>query len=325
MIPTLNEAGNLPRCLDHLAWADEVVIVDSGSRDDTHAVAERYGAKVVDFEWNGAWPKKKNWALREVDFANDWVLIVDADEWITPELAREIGRAIRDEKHVGYYVNRKFVFMGRWIKHCGYYPSWNLRLIKRGRGEYERLTEVGNTGSGDNEVHEHVLADGPTGYLDHDMLHFAFPNIHTFMEKHNRYSNWEAAVQFKKSDTHSAAIGEVLSRRRRLKNLSRRLPFRPTLRFLYSYLWKGGILDGQPGLIFCRLLAIYEYLSVAKYVELKRAADDEMHARSLSTVPSALDAARRVQLVKKRLATSGVNGDGVGGGGGGGGGGIAES
>ena len=287
MIPTLNEASNLARCLDHLTWADEVVIVDSGSRDATNRIAETYGAKVVNFDWNGAWPKKKNWALSNVDFANEWVLIVDADEWITPELAREIGGAIRRTDNVGYYVNRKFVFMGRWIKHCGYYPSWNLRLIKRGHGAYERLTNVGNTGSGDNEVHEHVLADGPTGYLDDDMLHFAFPNIHTFVEKHNRYSNWEAAVQFKKSDTHSAAIGEVLSRRRRLKNLSRRLPFRPTLRFLYAYIWKGGILDGQPGLIFCRLLAIYEYLSVAKYVELRRATDDETHARSLSRVPSA--------------------------------------
>ena len=311
MIPTLNEAGNLARCLDHLTWADEVVIVDSGSRDKTQQIATDYGAKVVDFEWNGAWPKKKNWALRHVDFANDWVLIVDADEWITAELAREIGTVLREDRqgrseNVGYYVNRKFIFMGRWIKHCGYYPSWNLRLIKRGLGEYERLTEVGNTGSGDNEVHEHVVAQGKADYLEHDMLHFAFPNIHTFMEKHNRYSNWEAAVQFKKSGTTSAAVGEVLSRRRRLKNLSRNLPFRPTLRFLYSYIWKGGILDGQPGYVFCRLLAIYEYLSVAKYIELRRAADDEIQARGFSRTPSALPAA-----LDQNLAPAQKNGNGT--------------
>src|SRR4029079_15780964 len=112
-----------------------------------------------------------------------------------------------------------------------------------------------------------------------------FPSIHTFMEKHNRYSNWEAAVQFKKADTTSAAIGEKLSKRRRLKNVSRYLPFRPTLRFLYAYLLKGGILDGQPGYVFCRLLAIYEYLSVAKYTELKRAEEDQRMARQLSAVP----------------------------------------
>lgn len=286
VIPTLNEAGNLPRCLDHLQWADEVVVVDSGSSDDTAKIAEGYGAKVIDFKWNGQWPKKKNWTLRHAELKHDWVLIVDADEWITPELADEIQRAIQSDKFVGYYINRKFIFMGRWIKHCGYYPSWNLRLIKRGCGEYEQLTGIGNTGSGDNEVHEHVIASGEVGYLDDDMLHFAFPNIHTFMEKHNRYSNWEAAVQYKKADTTSAAIGDVLSRRRKLKNMSRMLPFRPTLRFLYAYIWKGGFLDGQAGYVFCRLLAIYEYLSVSKYKELRRAESDRLAARQLSAVPA---------------------------------------
>lgn len=285
MIPTLNEASNLPRCLDHLQWADEVVIVDSGSTDETVQIAEAYGANVVEFKWNGLWPKKKNWALRHAPFKHQWVLIVDADEWITPELVREIERAIHADEHVGYYINRKFIFMGRWIKHCGYYPSWNLRLIKRGFGEYEQLTGIGNTGSGDNEVHEHIIPNGSVGYLDHDMLHFAFPNIHTFIEKHNRYSNWEAAVQYRKADTTSAAIGEKLSKRRKLKNFSRYLPFRPTLRFLYAYVWKGGVLDGQPGYIFCRLLAIYEYLSVAKYTELRRAELDQRMARQLSAVP----------------------------------------
>ena len=296
VIPTLNESQNLPRCLDHLQWADEVVVVDSGSTDDTVKIAESYGAKVINFKWNGAWPKKKNWTLRHAPLSHKWVLIVDADEWITPELAEEIKLSIKSEDKVGFYINRKFIFMGRWIKHCGYYPSWNLRLIKRGHGEYEQLTGIGNTGSGDNEVHEHVIADGGVGYFDHDMLHFAFPNIHTFMEKHNRYSNWEAAVQFKRADTTSAAIGDVLSRRRRLKNLSRVLPFRPTLRFLYAYVWKGGFLDGAPGLVFCRLLAIYEYLSVSKYKELKRAEADARSARRLSAVPALNWNARVKQL-----------------------------
>ena len=288
VIPTLNEAGNLRRCLDHLTWADEVVVVDSGSKDATVKIAREYGAKVVDFRWNGRWPKKKNWALRHAPLANDWVLIVDADEWIAPDLAREIGGVVREPAgRVGFYVNRRFIFMGRWIKHCGYYPSWNLRLIKRGHGEYERLTNVGNTGSGDNEVHEHVVPAGPVAYLEHDMLHFAFPNVHTFVEKHNRYSNWEAIVQYQKGEAEDAAIGGELARRRKLKNISRRLPFRPTLRFLYSYVWKRGFLDGRAGLAFCRLLAIYEYLSVAKYGELRRAEADQRAARTLSDVPPA--------------------------------------
>jgi glycosyltransferase involved in cell wall biosynthesis len=288
IIPTLNEAKNLPSCLEHLQWASEIVVVDSGSTDDTQQIAERHGATVINFKWNGQWPKKKNWALRHAPLAHEWVLIVDADEWITPELADEIRAAIRSEHYVGYYINRKFIFLGGWIKHCGYYPSWNLRLIKRGMGEYEQLTGVGDTGSGDNEVHEHVAARGPVGYLRSDMLHFAFPTIHTFMEKHNRYSNWEAAVQYRGMGTPSAAVvsNVELSRRRKLKNLSRFLPFRPTLRFLYSYLWKGGFLDGKPGYVFCRLLAMYEYLSVAKYYELKRA--DQMGLMSAPMITSAV-------------------------------------
>jgi len=286
MIPALNEAKNLPRCLDHLTWADEVVIIDSNSKDETPQIAEAYGARVVQFQWNGQWPKKKNWALRNVDFKNPWVLIVDADEWITPELADDVAQAIKSDANVGYYVNRKFIFMGGWIKHCGYYPSWNLRLIKVGHGEYERLTDISDTGSGDNEVHEHVVATGPVGHLAHDMLHFAFPSIHVFMEKHNRYSNWEAAVDFQKSKGESAVIGEKLSRRRRLKNLSRRLPFRPTLRFIYSYIWSGGFLDGKPGYVFCRMLAMYEFMSVAKLTEMKRRASDEQRLKALSAVPA---------------------------------------
>ena len=296
IIPTLHEAKNLPRCLDHLSWADEVVIVDSGSQDETPQIAAAYGAKLIHFRWNGQWPKKRNWALKHAELKHPWVLMVDADEWVVPELAAEIGEAIKSEKYVGYWINRRFIFMGRWLKHCGYYPSWNLRLIKRGFGEFEKLTDVGDTGSGDNEVHEHVIPKGPAAYLKHDMLHFAFPNISTFIEKHNRYSNWEAAVQHRGAGAPSAAVASnvELSRRRKLKNLSRYLPFRPTLRFLYSYLWKGGFLDGRPGYVFCRLLAMYEYLSVAKYYELQRAEEMGLAAASASGATTASATALRV-------------------------------
>jgi len=270
IIPTLNEAANLGRCLDHLKWADEVILVDSGSTDDTASIAASSGREVVQFKWNGQWPKKKNWALQNLTFKHPWILIVDADECIVPELAEEIAVAITDSAKAGYFINRRFMFMGAWLKHCGYYPSWNLRLIKRGCGEYEKLTDIGDTGSGDNEVHEHVVATGPVAYLKHDMLHFAFPSIQTFVEKHNRYSNWEAAVELRRHRGDAAAIGGSLSGVRRLKDFSRRLPFRPTLRFVYAYIWKLGFLDGRRGYIFCRLLAFYEFLSVAKYVEMER-------------------------------------------------------
>src|SRR4051812_45672634 len=132
MIPTLNEAKNLPRCLDHLRWADDIVLIDSNSTDGTQEIARAYGARVVPFTWNGRWPKKRNWALREAPLKYEWILMVDADEWIVPELAREVAEAIKSNDYVGFWINRKFIFMGRWLKHCGYYPSWNLRLLKRG-------------------------------------------------------------------------------------------------------------------------------------------------------------------------------------------------
>lgn len=283
IIPTKNEQKNLPDCLAHLAWADEVVLVDSCSTDRTKEIAEAWGARVIDFKWNGKWPKKRNWALKEAPLKHEWVLMVDADEWIVPELADEIANAIQSDKFVGYWINRKFMFMGRWLRHCGYYPSWNLRLLKRGTGEFEKLTDIEDTGSGDNEVHEHVVMNGPTGHLKNDMLHFAFPDIATFVEKHNRYSNWEAAVQLHgHKEHHGPLANKDLAKRRFLKALSRKLPFRPTLRFLYSYFWCLGILDGMTGYIFCRLLATYEFLSVTKYRELKRYERDAALNRKLT-------------------------------------------
>ena len=288
VIPAKNEAANLPRCLDHLRWADEVVIVDSLSQDATRQIADAYGVRVIDFDWNGQWPKKRNWTLRQADLKHEWIFFVDADEWVVPELAEEVGRVIRNPDCIGYYVNRRFIFMGRWLKHCGYYPSWNLRLIKRGHGEYERMTTMGDTGSGDNEVHEHLIPDGEVGYLKHDLLHFAFPDIATFVEKHNRYSSWEAAVEVAGEGAHPLhAHNRTLERRRRLKTLSRKLgPLRPWARFCYSYFFRLGFLDGLQGLVFCRLLAMYEFLSYAKKQELSRHKADLASGQSLSQVPA---------------------------------------
>jgi hypothetical protein len=138
-------------------------------------------------------------------------------------------------------------------------------------GRYERF-DMGDTGSGDNEVHEHVVLDGRTAYLKRDMLHYAYPDIHTWVEKHNRYSNWEAKVEVSGESAQSSMldIGGQLAKRRALRDWSRRMPFRPTLRFLYSYILKRGFLDGREGFMFCRLLATYEMLNVFKAHELRR-------------------------------------------------------
>jgi glycosyltransferase involved in cell wall biosynthesis len=268
LIPTLNEARNLRDCLASVAWSDDVVVVDSGSKDDTTAIARELGARVVDFRWNRQFPKKKNWALANVDWKHEWVLILDADERITPELAAEIQREVQAPRADGYFINRRFMFLGTWIKHCGYYPSWNLRLFRHRVGRYEKI-EMGDTGSGDNEVHEHVELQGRTARLQHDMLHYAYPDVATWVEKHNRYSNWEARLEVFGGQGGGQGIGGTLAARRRLRVWSRRMPFRPLLRFLYSYVLKLGFLDGYAGFLFCRLLATYELLNVAKAYELR--------------------------------------------------------
>ncbi len=272
IIPIKNEAVNLPRCLDCVKWADEIFVVDSQSTDGSIAIAQHFGAKVVQFEFNGTWPKKKNWALENLPFRNEWVFILDADEVLPPPAEAEFAEAITDAGDIGgYWINRRFMFMGRWLRHA-YYPNWNLRLFRHALGRYEKLTDA-PIKSGDNEVHEHVLVNGRTAKLQVEIDHYAFPSIDVFVEKHNRYSNWEARVAAETLlDSSSAKIGsQAVNRRRKLKTLSQRLPFRPLLRFLYVYVWQKGFLDGAEGYYFARLHGFYEFLSVAKMRELLKA------------------------------------------------------
>ena len=275
LIPIKNEAANLPRCLQSVTWADEIFVVDSLSTDGSQHIAEEYGATVIQFHFNGTWPKKKNWALENLPFKHDWVFILDADEVLPPEAEVEIREIVcdpiqREAAIAGYWINRRFMFMGKWLKHA-YYPNWNLRLFKHRLGRYEKLTDT-ETASGDNEVHEHVVVRGATGYLKCEMDHYAFPSVEVFVEKHNRYSNWEARValdRFLRGSEQSLQSNDV-GLRRSLKRLSQRLPFRPLLRFLYVYLWQRGFLDGREGYYFARLHGFYEFLSVAKTAELKK-------------------------------------------------------
>lgn len=271
LIPTLNEARNLADCLASVAWCNDIVVVDSNSTDGTQQIARQAGARMVDFRWNGTLPKKKNWALQNIEWKNEWVLVLDADERVVPALAQEMCDVTARPKADGYFINRRFIFLGQWIRHCGYYPSWNLRLFRHGKGRYEAI-DTGDIGAGDNEVHEHVILAGATGRLRHDLLHLAYPDIFTWVEKHNRYSNWEARVEVERlGDTNRhAEIGAQQRTARQLRRWSRALPMRPTLRFLYSYVLRRGFLDGRAGLIFCRLLASYEMLSLFKAHELRR-------------------------------------------------------
>lgn len=275
IIPVKNEESNISACIESVAWADEVWVVDSHSTDRTIEVARHYTEKIVQFDYAGGFPKKKNWALANLPFANEWVLIVDADERVTPELEVEIREVLsRGPEADGYYVNRKLIFLGRWIKHCGWYPSWNMRFFRRRLGRYERLETEDVENTGDVEVHEHVMLEGQAAYLKHDLLHEDFKSLYHFIERHNCYSNWDARVyhnlagSVRASSTIGASLfGAPVERKRFIKRLWVRLPFRPLLRFIWMYVLRLGFLDGKPGLIFCTLISMHEAVIAAKLYE----------------------------------------------------------
>jgi glycosyltransferase involved in cell wall biosynthesis len=277
VIPVKNEERNIAACIESVSWADEVWVVDSHSTDATVEIARRYTDKVVQFDYPGGFPKKKNWALAYLPFAHEWILIVDADERVTPELREEILRVLSDPGgNDGFYINRKLIFLGRWIRHCGWYPSWNLRMFKHRLGRYERLETDDVENSGDVEVHEHVVLQGKTAYLSNDLLHEDFKSIYHFIERHNRYSNWDARVysNFLEGKGREGALraslsGSPLERKRFVKRLWARTPFRAAIRFFWMYVIKCGFLDGRPGLIFCTLMSFHEAAIGAKMYEAR--------------------------------------------------------
>lgn len=286
LIPAKNEEANLPACLESVALADEVFVVDSQSSDRSVEIAESYGAKVVQFYFNGSWPKKKNWGLDNLPFHNEWVLIVDCDERITPELWEEIATAIQNPDYNGYYVNRRVFFLGQWIRYGGRYPDWNLRLLRHEKGRYENLKTEDVPNTGDNEVHEHVILKGQVGYLKNDMLHIDFRDIYQWLDRHNRYSNWEARLylNFLMGKDDLETINDESDRAKRLLTIIRNpvqrkrflrkvwvwLPFKPALRFIITYIFQLGFLDGRPGYIYARLMSQYEYQIGIKLYELQR-------------------------------------------------------
>ncbi|MEB3182127.1 MAG: glycosyltransferase family 2 protein [Nostocaceae cyanobacterium] len=277
LIPAKNEELNLPACLESVKIADEIFVVDSQSSDRSIEIAANSGANVVQFHFNGRWPKKKNWALENLPFRNEWVLIVDCDERITPELWSEIALVIQNPEYAGYYLNRRVFFLGKWIRYGGKYPDWNLRLFKHKLGRYENLGTEDIPNTGDNEVHEHVILAGKAGYLKNDMIHEDFRDLYEWLARHNRYSNWEARVYYNlltgKDDTGTIGanlFGNAVQRKRFLKKVWVHLPFKPLLRFILFYIIQRGFLDGRAGYIYARLMGQYEYQIGVKLYELRK-------------------------------------------------------
>jgi glycosyltransferase involved in cell wall biosynthesis len=273
IIPVRNEAENLARCLEALTDVAEVYVIDSQSTDETTAIAEAYGAKVVQFYYSGGWPKKRQWAMDTLPFGCDWILLLDADEILKPELAAEIRDAIQNPTVDGYSICLQMHFLGRVLRH-GDANFWKLSLFRGGRGRFECRLKDQDASMADIEIHEHVVVDGPTRQLHHALIHHNVASLSRYIAKHNEYSNWEARVLLQpagKSDELRADLfGTQAQRRRWLKRKLYRLPGSPILLFLYRYFLRLGILDGIPGLIYCSFQAVQMFHTKAKIYELRR-------------------------------------------------------
>ncbi|MHC4427132.1 MAG: glycosyltransferase [Planctomycetota bacterium] len=270
MVIAFNEALNLPYCLKALSgWSNRIFVVDSGSTDGTQEIAKRFGAEVVHHDWPG-YAQQKNWGLDNLPFEADWILLVDADEVITPRLSRRLleiaAQPPEEVRENGFYINRLTFFLGRPIRHCGYFPNWNLRFFKRGRARYE-----------ERDVHEHMVIENPVGYLTDPMLHDDRRGLEHYIAKHNRYSTLEARELYAQltgqAQTSTANITRQSKYRRLLKRyVTPNLPFPGYWRFFYMYFYRLGILDGPAGLLFCRFIASYTGTVALKLKELRQRA-----------------------------------------------------
>ena len=242
-IITLNEETNIVRTLTSVKdIADEIIVVDSGSTDQTVALARAHGAKVFIEPWKGFAPQK-NSSLAKATC--DWILSLDADEEASPELAASIKKLLASStppQFAGYTMNRRNLYMKRWIKRAGYYPDPKLRLIKRGAAEFELRA-----------VHEDMKMAGPLGHLEGDMIHHAYPTLESFIEHANRYSTLGAQMVVEKRPVGFSFINIVL---------------RPLVRFIYSYIFRGGFLDGREGLLVLMTHAAYVSWKYAKAWEM---------------------------------------------------------
>lgn len=255
-IPTLNEAAHIEQAVASGLQVGPVFVLDSLSTDGTQELARKAGATVIEHAWEG-YSRQKNWGLDNLPFQGKWVFILDADERITPPLRDEVKRVAESQgEQVGFFVNRVVIFMGRAIRHGGLYPSWNLRFFRRGLCRYE-----------DRAVHEHMICDGPTSYLKHEMLHIRRESISQYIDKHIDYADLESDewVKQRLGQGGGAKAGsmfrDILRYRQWLRRkMWPRMPFRPMLRFVYMYFFRLGVLDRNPGFHLSLLMASYEYM-----------------------------------------------------------------
>ena len=236
-IITKNEEANIRDCLESVRWADDIVVVDSGSTDQTLKICGEFPIRVFGEEWKG-FARQKNSAIAKT--RQEWVLSLDADERVTGKLKEEIARTLDSNQSLdGYFIARKNFFLGRWIKRCGWYPDHNLRLFRKERGLFE-----------EREVHERMKVQGRVGYLKEPLEHFSYRTLSDFIQRLDRYS--------------SLAAREMRREGRRFRRVD--YFFRPPFTFLQMYLLRAGFLEGYFGFL---LAVLYSFYTFAKYSKLK--------------------------------------------------------
>jgi glycosyltransferase involved in cell wall biosynthesis len=256
IIPTLNEAYHIKAAVENAQQLGNVFVLDSLSTDGTQEIARQAGATVIEHEFLD-YASQKNWGLDNLPLTAEWTFILDADERITPALVAEIERRTAATPNVnGYYVNRQLIWLGRRIRHGGLFPSWNLRLFRRGMARYEN-----------RKVHEHMICRGPTDYLNNAMLHIRIETVDEFIKKHIRYADLESDEWVRAYfQPHTQVPARELFRDYlRVRQWLRRqvwprVPCRPLLRFVYMFLFRFGIMDGRPGWYMAWLMANYEFM-----------------------------------------------------------------
>lgn len=267
MIFTLNEELHLPSCLDALAWCDDVIVVDSYSGDRTEEIARERGARFFQRRFDG-FGTQRNWALDNASPRHEWVLVLDADERVTPELVAEMAAVLATPREgIGAFrLRRRFYMWGRWLRYSSLYPNWVVRLVHRDRVRY--------VNRGHAETQE---VAGEVGELRNDLIDENLKGIDEWFTRQVAYARKEAEhelaeerrVRFRWADLLGS---DPLARRAALKRLAWRVPGRPVLYFVYSYVLRRGFLDGRDGLVFCLMKAVYQSMIVIRKYDARRGA-----------------------------------------------------
>lgn len=247
IIITYNEEQNIKECLESVQWADEIIIVDAFSSDKTLEICKDYTNKIYQREWKG-YADQKNFAL---SFATSpWVFWIDADERVTPELKREIKERIKDNRFAGFYVKRKNYFKGVWLRYGGWYPDYTLRIFKKEAGHFE-----------EKRVHEKVILKGRVDYLKNHLLHYTYNSLNEYIYRQNIYTQLAAEDLYKQGKKYRVHRGFLL--------------FKFLTKFLETYFYKGGILDGYYGFLISISASYFASLKYAKFKEIKEGKDGE--------------------------------------------------